>query len=298
MQAVSFRNKDGTRTVKVIGAYLDGFVGEKHDGQGLVIPCGKCIGCRLERSRQWAMRCMHEASLYEDNCMVTLTYDPAFMPSDCGLHLEHFQLFFKRLRKKFGNGIRYFHCGEYGDLGRPHYHAIIFNLDFPHKKKLKDEDGMVTWTSDMLSEIWGKGYCTISAVTFDSAAYVARYCLAKFTGPEADEHYRYVCDQTGKVYRRASEYATMSRRPGIGRDWFVKFKSDCYPSDFLIVKGHRVKPPKYYDKLFEKEDKIGFENVKDQRELKQEKKGDETLSRLGVRERCKVSQLKSKKRCV
>ena len=81
----------------------------------LKIPCGRCIGCRLERSRQWAIRCVHEASLYERNCFITLTFSPEHFPKDRSLNKRDFQLFIKRLRKKFGPGVRYFHCGEYGE---------------------------------------------------------------------------------------------------------------------------------------------------------------------------------------
>ena len=96
----------------------------------VTVPCGQCIGCRLERSRQWAVRCIHEASLHEDNCFITLTYDDAHLPTDLSLNVSHFQKFMKRLRKRFGEGIRFFHCGEYGEnFGRPHYHACLFTSD-------------------------------------------------------------------------------------------------------------------------------------------------------------------------
>ena len=98
---------------------------------GFKIPCRNCVGCRLEHSRQWAMRCTHEAQLHSDNCFITLTYDNAHLPSDFSLDKKHFSDFMKRYRKKFGPNIRYFHCGEYGSkFGRPHYHACIFNHDF------------------------------------------------------------------------------------------------------------------------------------------------------------------------
>ena len=98
------------------------------------VPCGRCIGCRLERSRQWAMRCVHEASLYKNNCFITLTFNDYYLPKDGSLHVEHFQKFMKRLRKRFGSGVRYFQCGEYGELlRRPHYHACLFNFDFPDR---------------------------------------------------------------------------------------------------------------------------------------------------------------------
>ena len=87
----------------------------------LYVPCGQCVGCRLERSRQWAIRCVHEAQMHRSNCFITLTYSPDFLPDPPSLNLRDFQLFMKRLRKRFGDGIRFFHCGEYGEqCGRPH----------------------------------------------------------------------------------------------------------------------------------------------------------------------------------
>ena len=80
------------------------------DGIPVKLPCGRCIGCRLERSRQWAMRCVHEASLHEANCFITLTYDDAHCPKDGSLRFEHWQKFMKRFRKRFGSGVRFYHC--------------------------------------------------------------------------------------------------------------------------------------------------------------------------------------------
>ena len=44
------------------------------------IPCGQCIGCKLERSRQWGVRCMHEAQMHKQNCFITLTYNEENTP--------------------------------------------------------------------------------------------------------------------------------------------------------------------------------------------------------------------------
>ena len=119
------------------------------------VPCGQCIGCRLERSRQWAMRCCHEASLYDLNCFITLTYDPEHLPPDGSLVLDHFQRFMKRLRKRFGSGIRFFHCGEYGEkFARPHYHACLFNFDFPDKVLYTIRDEIRLYRSAILEELW------------------------------------------------------------------------------------------------------------------------------------------------
>ena len=94
------------------------------------IPCGQCIGCRLHKSRMWAVRCAHEMQMHEDNCFITLTYNAEHLPAPETLLLRDFQLFMKTLRNKNGAGIRFFHCGEYGDkLARPHYHALLFGHD-------------------------------------------------------------------------------------------------------------------------------------------------------------------------
>lgn len=185
-------------------------------GLSFSLPCGQCVGCRLERSRQWAMRCLHESQLHKANCFVTLTYSDEFLPLDGGLSKRHFQLFIKRLRRAYPNEvIRYFHCGEYGGKTfRPHYHAIIFGLDFDDKILFSDGSNPV-FTSDKLESIWGLGFCTLGAVTFESAAYVARYVMKKVTGHMAEKHYERVSTETGEIYQLQPEYITMSLKPAI-----------------------------------------------------------------------------------
>lgn len=218
----------------------------------VAVPCGQCVGCRLERSRQWATRCVHEAQLYERNCFITLTYDDDHLPGDLSLNLAHFQKFMKRLRKRFGDGIRFFHCGEYGEnFGRPHYHAIIFNLDFDDRVLFSQRAGVNLYTSEMLSSLWPYGFCSIGDVTFDSAAYVARYCMKKVTGKDADDHYTFIHPVTGAVIHRSPEYTTMSRRPGIGKGWLDKFFDDVFPGDFVVVNGVKCRPPRFYDNVYD-----------------------------------------------
>ena len=129
----------------------------------LSLPCGKCMGCRLERSRQWAMRCMHEAQMHEDNCFITLTYRPDDLPKDGSLNKKHFQDFMKRFRHRYSDTkIRYYMCGEYGeDFGRPHYHACIFGFDFPDKVHWKTFNGCKLFTSEILEDLWSFGFCTV-----------------------------------------------------------------------------------------------------------------------------------------
>lgn len=226
--------------------------------QPQTVPCGQCSGCRLERSRQWAVRCVHEASLHDTNSFVTLTYDDDHLPNDGSLDLSHFQKFMKRLRKKFGK-LRYYHCGEYGDeTNRPHYHSLLFGLDFADKKFWKQtSNGDNLYVSETLNNIWGKGFCPIGDVTFQSAAYVARYIMKKITGSAADEHY------DGKL----PEYTSMSRRPGIGTNWYEKYSSDVFPEDFVILNAKKFRPPKFYDKLLEKDDIKTFDKLKLQRQI-------------------------------
>lgn len=216
------------------------------------------MGCRLERSRQWAVRMMHESKLYEHNCFITLTYDNQSVPHDFSIEKRHWQLFMKRLRKSLPYKIRYFACGEYGDDNyRPHYHAVVFNHDF-HDKKLhsynKQKDPI--YVSDELTELWGQGHTTTQDVTFKSAAYVSRYCTKKINGERADDHYRRVSPVDGNTYQVKPEAAWMSRRPGIGSSYVEQYKGDFFPSGYIVVNGVKQAPPHFYiSKLSEEEQK-------------------------------------------
>lgn len=253
------------------------------------IPCGQCIGCRLEYSRQWAVRLVHEASLHDSNYFLTLTYNDENLPPYNSLNKLHTQLFIKRLRKKFGSGIRFYLAGEYGDLtNRPHYHAIIFNLSLPDLRFYKENhDGSILRTSAILDRIWGHGECKVGAVSFESAAYVARYVLKKVRGKAASAHYG----------PRVPEYATMSLKPGIGARWYEKYASETYPSDFIVSRGMRMRPPKSYDKRLEKDDEKLYRSVRSKR-LQSAKLHleDQTKERLLVREEVKNAQISTLKR--
>lgn len=261
----------------------------------MMLPCGQCIGCRLERSRQWAIRCHHEASLYRRNCFITLTFNNENLPRNLSVDVRDYQLFMKRLRKEYGAGIRFFHCGEYGEkFGRPHYHACLFNFDFPDKKHWKTTKDTPLYTSSKLQELWPFGYCSIGAVTFNSAAYVARYITKKITGQKAEEHYTWIDPETGEIHQRKPEYITMSRKPGIGREWLRKFQTDVYPDDFLIINGSKIKPPKYYDSQYEIEYPDDYKQVRLQRSKSAKHKADDnTPDRLKVREKVQQSKMRA-----
>ena len=187
----------------------------------ITVKCGQCIGCKLERSRAWAMRCVHEANLYKRNCFITLTYNDENIPERNQLKYEHIQQFLKKLRKHAEPNIVRFYLGaEYGTQNdRPHYHAILFNWDWEDKKYFKTTgSGENIYTSARLDRLWGHGYASTAEMTFESAAYIARYCLQKVTGEAAKEHYKRQ-DENGE-YMLEPEFNQMSTRPGIGADWF------------------------------------------------------------------------------
>lgn len=252
----------------IVFSRLEGF----SDLPPLTLPCGQCRFCRLEHSRQWALRCMHEASLYETNCFLTLTYSDEFLPAGGSLDYEAPVLFMKRLRAKFGADIRSYGCAEYGEkLNRPHYHLCIFNFDFEDKEILKNGEFKL-YRSKALEELWPFGHSSVGGLTFESAAYVARYVTKKITGKRAEAHYEAINSETGEVFRRLPERAIcVSRRPGIGRAWLDKFGSYARIHDFVILRGKKVRPAKYYDRIFDLQDPISFAKVKKLRKLNGEK---------------------------
>jgi hypothetical protein len=269
----------------------------------LELPCGQCIGCRLERSRQWAMRCLHESSLYDRNCFVTLTYDDANIPPGGSLCYADFQKFMKRLRKNIKAPVRFYMGGEYGESTlRPHYHVCLFGYDFPDKVYFrKSSSGEKLYTSEFLEKLWPYGLSSIGSVTFESAAYIARYCVSKVTGDAAKSHYSCpeFIDSDGVIRQSVEpEFNHMSLKPGIGAKWLEKYRSDVFPRDYVIVNGVKTKPPKYYDALFERENPSEFSDIIARRELDGYDgflKGEQSVARLSVREQvhlARSSQLK------
>lgn len=248
---------------------------EGHSDRPLEVRCGQCIGCRIDKSREWALRCVHEAQLHARNSFVTLTYRPEVtwhkgvrygLPEDGSLDVRHWQLFAKRVRKEIGP-FRYLHCGEYGDANfRPHYHACLFGLDFRDDRVLwRDQRGIRTYTSPSLEALWGHGFCTIGELTWQSAAYVARYTLKKVNGDRALEARRRINLETGEEYYVAPEYVTMSRRPGLGSEWFSRYADDVFPSDECIHEGKRYLVPEYYMRTLEQVDPELYARVKSAR---------------------------------
>jgi hypothetical protein len=268
--------------------------------QEVSLPCGQCIGCRLERSRQWAMRCMHEAQLHEHNCFITLTYDDTHLPSDQSLHYRDFQLFIKRLRKRYPTTkISYYMAGEYGEnFGRPHYHACIFGLDFYDKKLWKrTSSGSMLYRSTDLETLWPFGYSSIGDVNFESAAYVARYIMKKQTGKDSEKHYQYSDLKTGEIIQMTPEFNKMSLKPAIGLNWYKKYKNDVFPHDYVVLRGQKIKPPKYYDQLYKNDNPYEYEKIIALRENGAKLNyADNTYDRLAVKEQVVKAKLHKLKR--
>ena len=238
------------------------------NGIKLTVSCKQCTGCRQEYARQWAMRNIHEASLWLNNIFITLTYNDQNLPEHNILVKKDFQDFMKRLRKhkkaNTKNPIRFFHCGEYGEkFGRPHYHAILFNTNFNDRKPIPGQKNLTT--SDTLKKLWGKGHVSIGDVTFQSASYVAGYVQKKINGKQKEDHYRRIDKTTGETWVLPQEYATMSRRPGIAGLWFAKYKKDIFPRDSLHINGVDTKPCNYYLNLFKEQEPEQHKIVKENR---------------------------------
>lgn len=221
---------------------------------------------------------------------MTLTYEDHQLPENHSLNLRDTQLFLKRLREQHSrtnkNPVRFFLCGEYGDTTfRPHYHAILFGIDFADKRKhTTTEQGHILYKSDKLDNIWGKGHCLTGAVTQQSAEYVARYCIKKVNGEKAEEHYQ----------GRKPEFITMSRRPGIGHDFYEKFKTNIHTRDFVNYRGKQAPIPKYYDRLRQKTDEEGLRETKVKRIQRASLpmvKQETTPERLAVRKQVRQAKI-------
>lgn len=240
------------------------------------VPCGKCIECRLAYSREWANRCMMELQGHDEAWFVTLTYDPDHVPISyfpdpktgeavpiMTLRKRDLQLFFKRLRKHFPDGqIRFYGSGEYGSsTQRPHYHAIIYGLHLDdlcvHKY---NELGQPVFVSDWLQRVWGLGFVTVGEVTWNSCAYVARYIMKKHKGKDADFY---------EKFNLTPEFTQMSRKPGIARDFYEAHKNEMYTYDAINLSladgGKKIRPAKYFDRLYDIEEPEIMENLKKNR---------------------------------
>lgn len=235
-------------------------------GQLMTVPCGGCLGCKMQRSKDWAVRCWHEAETHgpDENAFVTLTYDDENLPYPPTVSNDVHQKFIRALRDKTGLPIRYFMCGEYGDqYARPHYHYLLFGFQFPDLYPWETINGNTYYRSELLEEVWTHGYSNVTEVTLSNAGYVARYIFKKFKDAEPTA----VDPRTGEDLPVEPEFIRMSLKPGIGENWWRKYGIVLKDRDFIVIDGQKYKVPRYYDKLLEREDPEALKALKQKRIL-------------------------------
>lgn len=227
---------------------------ERKGYREIQIPCGQCIGCRIRKREEWAIRCYCESKMHRDNHFATLTYDDEHLPADGSLDYSHFQLLVRYMRRKFGK-FRFFMCGEYGDnFGRPHYHALFFGLNLPDLVKCNSvHSSCDVFTSETVSKLWGRGFVSFGSVTYESARYCAVYTTKRVTGPAAADHYTRVVPATGELVCVSPEFARMSLKPGIGLPWLTKYWRDVYARGELYfpLQDKRKPVPRYFDSMMD-----------------------------------------------
>ncbi|WNK14510.1 MAG: replication initiator protein [Microvirus sp.] len=268
--------------------------------QHLQIPCGRCIGCKLEYARQWGVRCLHEQKYHSESCFLTLTYDSEQLPDLGTLVPVHLDKFHKSLRNHveyyypFVPQLKWFACGEYGTRRqRPHYHSCIFGFDFFDKQKFKSlPSGEVLYISDTLQSLWPYGQATLGALTQASAEYTARYAAKKLTREEQEKKYQSLDLRTGEIGKLHEEFSRMSK--GIGLRHYLQYGCSIYPVDSVVVGGRQAKPPRYYDKRLALDEPVTGFLVGMRRTYQSKKKeADNTPERLGVKEKVRKSKIKS-----
>ena len=282
----------------------------------MTIPCGQCTGCRLAKAREWTIRCIHEAQMHSENSFVTLTYNDENLPKGGNLNYEDFQLFMKKLRNRYcRKRPRFYMCAEYGDnYGRPHYHVLLFGLDFHDKQfhRVSEKDNKsVLYRSPTLETVWDKGFSEIGEVNYHTAQYVAQYIFKKQKGlsvqestPDNDPHAWYLDEETGELVRKREPFTNMSlgRRSdgtgGLGYSWYQKYKDDLWPEDRVVLKNGKTAPvPAYYSKLLEEEDPELFQKVRQARkERAKARREDNTFERQNTKEKSAKLRLKHKDR--
>lgn len=266
-----------------------------HSGEAISLPCGRCIGCRLDRSRDWSTRLVHENQMHTDSMFLTLTYAPDQLPPYGSLNPVDMTNFLKRYRKSiYPHKIRFFQCGEYGEqLSRPHHHALIFGHRFDDLTPWrKSKQGHLAYRSETLERLWSHGICEVGTVTQQSCGYVARYIMKKQLGNDerAIRHYERVDPETGEVFYLHPEYVTMSRRPGIGKTWFDQFGATDLDDDFVVIGGKKTRVPRYYMDQIKAKDERKYRAIKRKRAVKAKEQilsGETHTQRLIQKENCK-----------
>lgn len=200
----------------------------------MLVPCGKCLQCRIQLRQQWVVRLTHELGYHKKSVFCTLTYSPENLPENGTLVKRHLQLWFKRLRK-CGCTIKYYAAGEYGEgNNRPHYHAIVYGLgaDPEDIRIMTDNWPLADWSVPVIRN---KAF---GSVTPDSIRYVAQYIDKKMSG--------YLQSYSEAVTGRISPFALMSK--GLGLEYATDHGNQLASMLYCTLKGRRYSIPRYYIK--------------------------------------------------
>ena len=192
--------------------------------------------------------------------------------------------------------------GEYGErYRRPHFHACLFGINFHDRKPIRNSpSGFQLYESATLQKIWPYGFSSIGDVTFESAAYIARYVLKKINGDKAEQHYTTIDLETGEIKKLKPEFNQMSRNGGIGLHWLKKYTADVYPDGKVVRRGGAsFNAPRYYDKWHKKAFPTEHEQLKLARQLEAlSRRKDNTNRRLQDKETVAKAQATILKRTI
>nr|CAI9750241.1 replication initiation protein [Microvirus sp.] len=247
------------------------------DDRYQLVPCRKCTECRLQYSREWATRCMCESMTHKQSWFLTLTYDEEHVPGinkltgeiiRNGMYEVHDGEFIqvmtleptdittfkesldKKLRRAKKKPLRYYYCGEYGSTTfRPHYHMLAFGLELEESDmelEFINNEHQPIYKCQWLEDLWGKGIVRIGAVTWNSAAYVARYIMKKQNGKEGERR--------KEIIGNIPEYVRMSLKPGIGAEYALMNREKIEALDKIILPGKKAKAVhtvKYFESLYD-----------------------------------------------
>lgn len=251
------------------------------------VDCNRCHACLARRKRDWAVRCVHEAednrrsvqlaegpaAAVSNSCFITLTYAEEHLPDDESLKIEHWQKFMSNLRNsRRGTSLRYLACGEYGDKGRPHYHALLFGVSFHKDRENLNRDRSAAFFSEELEALWGKGRTELGPASYATAAYVAGYVVKKaydqadILRPHDRPAYTLVQNKTNNTWREVKpEFNTSSRRPPLALPWIERNLDLVYSTDTVHIDGKQFRPPKLYDKTLRERRPDHWETIQAQR---------------------------------
>lgn len=261
-------------------------------------PCRQCIGCRIDRSSEWAMRCEHELKFHDESCFLTLTLDDEHFPTSQDDFVAKYVLGLKRIRRHSPR-IRTFGCLELGThTRRPHGHLLVFGRDFSRDEPVsRGPNGDLVYRSNELDALWGLGHASVGELTRESAGYVARYVVAERSdraGPVLEAVPHPVSGEP--VFLRPA--APWARSQGLGRAWFEQYGRQAIEQGAIVERGGVRRPiPKFYSKLAKQAfPTVGAdaECIAQLRALEQA--WNRTPERLAVRAEVKRAQLRTLKR--